>query len=46
VALSEIVLAVGDFLQELSRFSWGVFEFLGILPKTILAEKFNLVELG
>jgi len=37
---------VGDFLQELSGFSWGVFEFLGILLETILAEKFNLVELG
>jgi len=46
VALSEIVLAVGDFLQELSGFSWGVFEFLVILLETILAEKFNLVELG
>jgi len=37
---------MGDFLQELSGFSWGVFEFLGILLETILAEKFNLVELG
>jgi len=46
VALSEIVLAVGDFLQELSGFFWGVFEFLGILLETILAETFNLVELG
>jgi hypothetical protein len=46
VALSEIVLAVGDFLQELSRFSWGVFEFLVILLETIPAETFNLVELG
>jgi len=46
LALSEIVLAVGDFLQELSGFFWGVFEFLVILLETILAETFNLVELG
>jgi hypothetical protein len=46
LALSEIVLAVSDFLQELSGFFWGVFEFLVILLETILAEKFNLVELG
>jgi hypothetical protein len=46
LALSEIALAVGDFLQELSGFSWGVFEFLVILLETILVEKFNLVELG
>jgi len=35
-----------DFLQELSGFSWGVFEFLVILLETILAETFNPVELG
>jgi len=46
LALSEIVLAVGDFLQELSGFSWGVFEFLVKLLETIPTETVNLVELG
>jgi len=46
LALSEIVLAVGDFFQELSGFFWGVFEFLVKLLETIPTETVNLVELG